>query len=151
MKMDLKTKNALWGYYRSGDDEKDRTDIFRFETPLCKAFKEFNYLSQIDVDVLIKDTHEFKAYEEYTDDWIYEWNYRIPWVNENPWNDDGVWTEPIDNICHECNPLRFKNGTANWSTCNWKEDGYCNTRDLPGFIREGNSIRYMFLGALAYC
>nr|GEW47398.1 hypothetical protein [Tanacetum cinerariifolium] len=36
----------------------------------------------------------------------------------------------------------FKNGTATWPTCNWKEDIYCNTRDLPGFIREGNLIRY---------
>ncbi|GJX93456.1 hypothetical protein Tco_0348042 [Tanacetum coccineum] len=88
-------------------------DIFGFETPLCEAFKESNYLSQIDID-----------------------------VNERPWTDDGVWTEPINNICHECNPLRFKNGTAKWPTCNWKEDGYCNTRDLRRFIPEGNSICY---------
>ncbi|GKE16683.1 hypothetical protein Tco_1424260 [Tanacetum coccineum] len=116
--------------------------IFRFETPLCEAFKEFNYLSQIDVDVLIKDIHGFKTYEEYKDEWIYEWNDGIPWVNEKPWTDDGVWTEPINNICHEFNPLCFKNRTAKWPTCNWKEDGYCNTGDLPGFVREGNSIRY---------
>nr|GEU37420.1 hypothetical protein [Tanacetum cinerariifolium] len=87
------------------------TDIFCFETPLCQAFKESNYLSQIDVDVLTKDNLESKTYEEYTDDWIYEWNNRIPWVDEKPW---------------------IKNG----------EDRYCNTGDLPGFIREGNSIHY---------
>nr|GEU68923.1 hypothetical protein [Tanacetum cinerariifolium] len=87
------------------------TDIFHFETPLCEAFKEFNYLSQINVDVHIKDVHGFRTYEEYKDDWIYEWNDGIPWVNENPWTDDG-------------------------------EDNNCNTRDLPGFIREGNLIRY---------
>ncbi|GKD43755.1 hypothetical protein Tco_1268400, partial [Tanacetum coccineum] len=51
-------------------------------------------------------------------------------------------TEPLDKIHHECNPLRFKNGTAIWPTCNWKEDGYCNTGDLIGFIRNRNSIRY---------
>ncbi|GJR86319.1 hypothetical protein Tco_0210330 [Tanacetum coccineum] len=99
------------------------TDIFHFETPLCEAFKELNYLSKINVD-------------------IYEWNNGISWINENPWTDDGVWTEPIDNIYHECNPLRFKNGTAKWPTCNWKEDRNCKTRDLHGFIREGNSISY---------
>ncbi|GJW39985.1 hypothetical protein Tco_0065830 [Tanacetum coccineum] len=93
--MDRYTKNALWDYWRRGDDEE-----------------EFNYLSQIDVDVFIIDLPGFKTYEEYKDDWIYEWNDGIPWVNEKPWTDDG------------------------------KEDGYCNTGDLPGFIREGNSIRY---------
>ncbi|GJV60157.1 hypothetical protein Tco_1466257 [Tanacetum coccineum] len=45
------------------------TDIFHFETPLCKAFKEFNYLYQIDVDVLTKDIPGFKTYEEYKDAW----------------------------------------------------------------------------------
>ncbi|GKE82471.1 hypothetical protein Tco_1552471 [Tanacetum coccineum] len=51
-------------------------------------------------------------------------------------------TKPIGNIRHECNLLRFKNGTAIWPPCNWNKDGYCNTGDLPRFIREGNSIRY---------
>ncbi|GJX79932.1 hypothetical protein Tco_0328081 [Tanacetum coccineum] len=36
----------------------------------------------------------------------------------------------------------WKNGTAIWPPCNWNEDEYCNTGDLPRFIREGNSIRY---------
>ncbi|GJY11668.1 hypothetical protein Tco_0380977 [Tanacetum coccineum] len=44
------------------------TDVFRFETPLCQAFKEFNYLSQVDVDVLTKDIPRLKTYEEYKDD-----------------------------------------------------------------------------------
>ncbi|GJR18208.1 hypothetical protein Tco_0966735 [Tanacetum coccineum] len=147
--MDEYTKNALWAYWRRGDDEEviadneisnttddtlvDEneiaqifrldTDLFDFDIPLCQAFKEFNYLSQIDID-------------------IYEWNKEIPWTNEKPWTDDKAWNEPINNIRHECNPLRFKNRTAKWPTCNWKEDGYCNTRDLPGFIHEGNLIRY---------
>ncbi|GJV66342.1 hypothetical protein Tco_1477170 [Tanacetum coccineum] len=72
------------------------TNLFDFDTPLCRAFKKFNYLSQINVNVLTKDIHGFKTYEEYKDDWINEWN----------------------------------------------KDGYCNTRDLPGYIREGNLIRY---------
>ncbi|GKC74304.1 hypothetical protein Tco_1120187 [Tanacetum coccineum] len=44
------------------------TNIFHFKTPLCKEFKEFNYLSQIDVDVLTKDIPGFKTYKEYKDD-----------------------------------------------------------------------------------
>ncbi|GJW46698.1 hypothetical protein Tco_0078344 [Tanacetum coccineum] len=99
------TKNALWIFWARGDDEvelfdeessdpdnenlideDDVTEIFRidtnvfdFETPTCRAFKEFNYLLQIDPDVLTKDIDRFKTYEEYKDDWIYEWNEDIPW------------------------------------------------------------------------
>ncbi|GJU82700.1 hypothetical protein Tco_1285065 [Tanacetum coccineum] len=36
------------------------TDIFHFRTPLCKAFKEFNYLFQIDVDVLLETYRDLK-------------------------------------------------------------------------------------------
>ncbi|GJT80794.1 hypothetical protein Tco_1055136 [Tanacetum coccineum] len=98
--MDEYTKNALWNYWRNGNDKevitdnelsnprddnlikenevaqifRIDTDLFDFDTPLCQAFKEFNYLSQIDVDVLTNDIHGFKTYEKYKDDWIYEWN-----------------------------------------------------------------------------
>nr|GEW72466.1 uncharacterized mitochondrial protein AtMg00810-like [Tanacetum cinerariifolium]GEW72538.1 uncharacterized mitochondrial protein AtMg00810-like [Tanacetum cinerariifolium] len=132
--MDQCTRNALWDYWKRGDDEEVITenklsnpindnlieeneiaqifridnDIFHFEIHLYEAFKEFNYLSQIDVDVITKDIPGFKTYEEYKDDWIYERNDETPWVNEKPWNDD--------------------------------EDEYYNTKDLHGFIREGNSI-----------
>ncbi|GJW68233.1 hypothetical protein Tco_0122657 [Tanacetum coccineum] len=41
------------------------TNIFDFETPMCKAFKEFNYLLQIDPDLLTKDIEGFKTYKEY--------------------------------------------------------------------------------------
>nr|GEX51468.1 hypothetical protein [Tanacetum cinerariifolium] len=44
------------------------TNIFDFETSMCKAFKEFNYLFQIDPDLLTKDIKGFKTYEEYKDD-----------------------------------------------------------------------------------
>nr|GFA50699.1 hypothetical protein [Tanacetum cinerariifolium] len=66
----------------------------------------------------------------------------IPWIDEKPWIDNRVWSKLIDNIHLECNPLHFKNETAIWPTCNWKEDGYCNTGNLPGFIHDGNSIFY---------
>ncbi|GJT09684.1 VIER F-box protein 2 [Tanacetum coccineum] len=101
----IDTKNALWVYWARGDDEVELSDeessdtdnenlidkddvveifridtnVFDFETPTCRAFKEFNYLLQIDPDVLTKDIDGFKTYEEYKDDWIYEWNEEIPW------------------------------------------------------------------------
>ncbi|GJV23048.1 hypothetical protein Tco_1375743 [Tanacetum coccineum] len=70
------------------------TNVFEFKTPLCRAFKEFNYLLQIDPDVLTKDIDGFKTYEEYKDDWIYEWNKDVPLVHETPWTKNGVWKEP---------------------------------------------------------
>ncbi|GKA03970.1 hypothetical protein Tco_0676751 [Tanacetum coccineum] len=83
------------------DDDDDVAEVFRidtnvfgFETPMCKAFNEFNYLLQIDPDLLTKDIEGFKTYKEYKDDWIYEWNKDVPWVHEKPWTDAGVWTEP---------------------------------------------------------
>ncbi|GKB31849.1 hypothetical protein Tco_0871250 [Tanacetum coccineum] len=53
------------------------------------AFKEFNYLLQIDPAVLTKDIDGVKTYEEYKDDWIYEWNKDVPWVYERPWKENG--------------------------------------------------------------
>nr|GEW29743.1 hypothetical protein [Tanacetum cinerariifolium]GEW44195.1 hypothetical protein [Tanacetum cinerariifolium] len=53
------------------------------------AFKEFNYLLQIDPDVLTKYIDGFKTYEEYKDDWIYEWNKDVPWMHERPWTKNG--------------------------------------------------------------
>ncbi|GJR85491.1 hypothetical protein Tco_0209502 [Tanacetum coccineum] len=72
------------------------TDIFRFKTPLCKAFKEFNYLLKIDVDVLTNGISGFKSYGEYKDAWIYEWNKDVPWVSNMPWLDYRPWMEPND-------------------------------------------------------
>ncbi|GKC43721.1 hypothetical protein Tco_1061443 [Tanacetum coccineum] len=67
--MDIFTKGALWDYWKMGSDEievsndessdlekcwsdkeetakifKIETDVFNYETPLCLAFNEFNYL-----------------------------------------------------------------------------------------------------------
>ncbi|GKA69017.1 hypothetical protein Tco_0775081 [Tanacetum coccineum] len=101
---------ALWDYWKLGsdeiepiseetfdlaetnhDDEQEFSEIFRietnlfnYETPLCEKFKEFNYILKIDPDLLTKDIEGFKAYDEYNDDWIYEWNENVPWVHEKP-------------------------------------------------------------------
>ncbi|GKE35282.1 hypothetical protein Tco_1454604 [Tanacetum coccineum] len=32
-------------------------------------------------------------------------------------------------IRHQCSPLRFKIRTAEWPTCNWKQDRYCKIED----------------------
>ncbi|GKE13643.1 hypothetical protein Tco_1421220 [Tanacetum coccineum] len=137
MTMDQYTKNALWIYWTRGDDEVELTDeessdsndddevaeifridtnVFDFKTPTCRTFKEFNYLLQIDPDVLNKDINGFLTYKEYKDDWIYEWNKDIPWVHEKPWTDNGVWEEPTP-VEHYYEPFPFKSGHSEWPTC----------------------------------
>ncbi|GKA08879.1 hypothetical protein Tco_0688210 [Tanacetum coccineum] len=87
--MDHYIKNALRIYWARGGDEVELTDnessdfdekdevakifkintnVFDFETPMCRAFKEFNYLLQIDHEVLTKDIEGFKTYEDYNED-----------------------------------------------------------------------------------
>ncbi|GJS12815.1 hypothetical protein Tco_0407287 [Tanacetum coccineum] len=106
--IDHYTIKALWIYWIRGYDEVELTDeessddidevaevfrintnLFNFETPMRKAFNEFNYLLQIDPDLLTKDIEGFKTYEDYKNDWIYEWNKDVPWVDEKPWTNAG--------------------------------------------------------------
>ncbi|GKA59846.1 hypothetical protein Tco_0759159 [Tanacetum coccineum] len=59
-------------------------------------------------------------------DWLYERNNGIPWVEENQWTNNEELTEPMNNICYKCISLRFKIGTAKWPTCNLKKDRETN-------------------------
>ncbi|GKC99281.1 hypothetical protein Tco_1169556 [Tanacetum coccineum] len=54
------------------EDPNDVADIFKiesnlfdFETPLCKAFNEFNYLLKIDTNLFTFDIKKAKTYEQY--------------------------------------------------------------------------------------
>nr|GEU69934.1 hypothetical protein [Tanacetum cinerariifolium] len=79
----MKAMKALWIYWARGDDEVELTDeessifddedevakifkietnVFDFETPLCRAFKEFNYLLQIDPDEPTPVKHHCKPF-----------------------------------------------------------------------------------------
>ncbi|GKA68158.1 hypothetical protein Tco_0768075, partial [Tanacetum coccineum] len=120
---------ALWIYWirgdyeveltdkESSDDEDDIAEVFRidtnifdYETPLCSAFKEFNYLLKVDPDLFRKDIFRFKTYEDYKDDWIYEWNKDVSWVDEKPWTDAGdyEWYEALENCKLKDEVLRNK-------------------------------------------
>nr|GEU43674.1 zf-BED domain-containing protein [Tanacetum cinerariifolium] len=95
LEMDWYTKNALWVYKMRGDDEvvlcnnkvsdlKDennddeheiveifmiKTNLFDYETPLCKAFDEFNYLLKVDTKLFTHDIKRTKTYEDYMNEW----------------------------------------------------------------------------------
>nr|GEV78757.1 hypothetical protein [Tanacetum cinerariifolium] len=120
------------------------TNVFDFEPPLCRAFKEFNCIFQINLDVLTKDIDGFKTYEEYKDDWIYEWNKDVPWVHERPWMENGVWKEP-NPVKHHSMAFNYKSGCLEWPTCSWKDDGYCNGGNLPRAYIIRNILRYQDL------
>nr|GEV62322.1 SGNH hydrolase-type esterase domain-containing protein [Tanacetum cinerariifolium] len=117
--MDWYMKNALWIYRTRGDDEvvltevelseleeelddrtkiaeifRIKTDLFHFETPLCKAFMEGNKQLHTNDDVLTKETPRFETYDE--DAWLYKWNNEVPWVDEKPWLENESCTEPLE-------------------------------------------------------
>nr|GEV20250.1 hypothetical protein [Tanacetum cinerariifolium] len=129
--VDRYTKNALWDYWRRGDDEEVITD---------------NGLSNLGDDNLIK---EYEIDKIFRIDTIY-FALRHLYVKHS--GNSTIFLKSIHEVMmeyglnlsiifHECNPLRLKNETTKWSTYNWKEGGYCNTGDLPGFIQEGSLIR----------
>ncbi|GJZ39794.1 hypothetical protein Tco_0586357 [Tanacetum coccineum] len=92
------------------DDHDDITDIFKiegnlfdFETPLCEAFNNFNYLLKIDKDSFTFDIQGTGTYEEY------ELNNHVTRDLEEQWLDNGVPYQLCDHICE---PYRFKNGAT---------------------------------------
>nr|GEU38514.1 hypothetical protein [Tanacetum cinerariifolium] len=114
----------------------DRLRVSIFHVSLVgAAFEEFNYLLEIDADVLTKDIPGLKTYGEYKDDCIYEWNDKIPWVHKKPWMADGVWKEPTA-VKHDCKPFCIKSGYFEWPTCNWRDKGYCNGGNFPGAFQD---------------
>ncbi|GJS11806.1 hypothetical protein Tco_0368602 [Tanacetum coccineum] len=102
------------------------TNIFDFETPLCKSFDEFSYLLKVNTELFTHDIERTKTYEDYMN----ELNNEL----DEPWSENGVPYEICDHICEL---FRFKNGDAKWPTCNSNEDGFCNGGELPGMVRVG--------------
>nr|GEW01246.1 hypothetical protein [Tanacetum cinerariifolium] len=143
--MDVFTKNTFWDYWKKGNDEivlangkvfnlneeypyedgeiaeifRIETNIFDYEMPMYKAFNEFNYLIQIDPNVLTKYIIGFKNYEEYKDDYIYGWNEDVPW-NQGDVNDAigskkktvVVTSDPLALIAVKTNVSRSKEKVA---------------------------------------
>ncbi|GJS54142.1 hypothetical protein Tco_0627504 [Tanacetum coccineum] len=132
----------------SSDDEDDiaklfriDTNIFDYETPLCSTFKEFNYLLEVDPDLLTKDIIGFKNYKDYKDDWIYEWSKDVPWVDEKPWTDVG---RMMDIVMEEIYPeltlletssiIRITSDTKLWRKL--KDEALRNKAIMEGSIKE---------------
>ncbi|GKF47620.1 hypothetical protein Tco_0137422 [Tanacetum coccineum] len=71
-----KVIKGLWIYWIRGDDEVELTNK--------ESSDNDDEIAKVDSDLLTKDIIGFKTYEDYKDDWIYEWNKDVPWVDEKP-------------------------------------------------------------------
>nr|GEU55731.1 hypothetical protein [Tanacetum cinerariifolium] len=101
-------------------------NIFEFETPLCEAFNNFNYLLKINKDLYGFDIQETRTYEEY------ELNNSVTMDHNEPWLDNRVPYQLCDHICES---YCFKNRITKWPTCSLDIDGCCNGGELPGMFR----------------
>ncbi|GJU30859.1 hypothetical protein Tco_1174448 [Tanacetum coccineum] len=141
-------KNLLTMKMKESFDNEDEVaevlridaNIFDYETPLCLAFNEFNYLLKVDPDLLIKDIMGFKTYEDYKDDWIYEWNKNVPWPTCS-WRDDGYCNGGnfpgayvIGNSLYY-QDLKWYDALEDWEL---KEEALRNKAIMEGLIKEDN-------------
>nr|GEX84512.1 hypothetical protein [Tanacetum cinerariifolium] len=116
------------------DDEPDdiidifkiKGNLFDYETPLCKAFNDFNYLFKIDTDLFTFDIQVIRTYEEY------ELNNTMTKDLEEPWLDNGVPYQLCDHICE---PYHFKNEITKRPMYSSDIDGFSNGGELPGMVR----------------
>nr|GEW19338.1 hypothetical protein [Tanacetum cinerariifolium] len=118
----------------SDEDKTDEifnieTDIFDYESPLCMALNEFNYLLKVDSELLTYDIERTGNYDDYMNQFNDEF--------KEPWDEDGIPYEIGDHICkHFC----FKNERTKWPTCSSTEDGFCNGGELPRMVRVDNFL-----------
>ncbi|GJZ44867.1 hypothetical protein Tco_0592463, partial [Tanacetum coccineum] len=109
---------------------KIEDDLFLFNTPLCIAFEEFNYLLKIDPELFTYDIQGFKTYDEYEQELNNDKRKNL----EEPWSENGI---PYRLCDHICKPYHFKNKKTKWPTSSSDIDGLCNGGELLKMVRVG--------------
>ncbi|GKA05358.1 hypothetical protein Tco_0684478 [Tanacetum coccineum] len=130
--MDHYTMKALWIYWIRGDDEVELTDeeSSNDEDDIAEIFR-------IDTNIFDYETPLY-----YKDDWIYEWNKDVPWVDEKPWTDARV-----DGYCNgEILPGAYIIGNQlhyqdyEWyealEDCKLKDEAFRNKAIMEGSIKK---------------
>ncbi|GJT45083.1 hypothetical protein Tco_0953798 [Tanacetum coccineum] len=128
------------------------TDIFDFETPICKAFNEFNYLLKIDTYLLTsadkskitrkqskigKHGHENQQSTKPKPESQASVKVSQEKSKSSQNGQQKYIKLAINDIRHICEPFRFKNGKAKWPTYNSNDEGFCNGGELPRMVRVG--------------
>ncbi|GJY75557.1 hypothetical protein Tco_0480673 [Tanacetum coccineum] len=125
--MDHYTMKALWIYWIRGDDEVELTD------------EEFSD----NEDEIAEDIMGFKTYDDYKDDWIYEWNKDVPWVDEKPWTDTGY--EALEDSEPKDEALRNKAIMEGFIKDDDNEEELCEVHEpLVCTIQRFEMIKYSF-------
>ncbi|GJT52274.1 hypothetical protein Tco_0978431 [Tanacetum coccineum] len=113
-----------------GDDEVELTDE---ESSRCVEAEIAEY-----PDILIKDITGFKTYDDYKNDWIYEWNKDVPWVDEKPLTTGKKMVTVMEEIYLELTLLKTNSiDNGNKELCEIHEPPVCN-------IRKYMMIKYSF-------
>ncbi|GJU94035.1 hypothetical protein Tco_1318791 [Tanacetum coccineum] len=121
---------------------KIETDVFDYETPLCLAFNEFNYLLKVDPDLLTKDIIGFKTFKDYKDDWIYEWDENVFFSKTIMIKHGLLWEFGRNrNQSTYCKPFNYKNGCQNGQPSSSDRDVIVMEENFLG-LSYGNSLYY---------
>ncbi|GKB32925.1 hypothetical protein Tco_0872326 [Tanacetum coccineum] len=94
------------------DDSEHEADDDMGYDPSDVAFTEWSEMTNV---LMIDD---------YKNDWIYEWNKDVPWVDEKPWTDAGY--EALEDS-------------------ELKDEALRNKAIMEGFIKEDDDERYMMI------
>ncbi|GKB91806.1 hypothetical protein Tco_0964078 [Tanacetum coccineum] len=118
-------------------------NLFDFETPLCKAFNEFNDLLKINTDLFTFDIQGIKTYEEY------ELNNNMTGDLEEPWSDkeDHKWYDELpDGVLKEealIHKAKFEEswgdatpGVMKFCAWNYRANNADNTQDSQEHKKE---------------
>ncbi|GJW28719.1 hypothetical protein Tco_0045594 [Tanacetum coccineum] len=109
---EVEVANILCDSKIDDDSEHEADDDMGFD-PSDIAFTEWLGLKGDD-EVELTDEESFdnedeiiETYEDYKDDWIYEWNKNVPWVDEKLRTNTRVWTKASP-VKHTCKPFNYK-------------------------------------------
>ncbi|GKE33644.1 hypothetical protein Tco_1452966 [Tanacetum coccineum] len=84
------------------------------------------------------DDESFNLEETDHDD---EQEIDVPWLDERPWTDTGVWKE-LKPVKHTCKPFNYKTGCSEWPICGWRNDEFYNGGNLLRAYIIRNILRY---------
>ncbi|GJR63888.1 hypothetical protein Tco_0009953 [Tanacetum coccineum] len=143
----VRVTTVIKGRVEKIKDVKSQDVSLTCDTPLEVFNKEVSRLSGMDNDLFTYEVEvtNILCNSKIDDDSEHEadddMGYNLSDVYDKPWLDNGIWKEPTP-VKHTCKPFNYKAGCSEWPTCSWRDDGYCNGRNLPRTYIIGNQLHY---------